>query len=130
MKLRITVDGKPYEVEVEVIEDSEPKRPAAYVPPRTPVTAVPLPRAAGSAVDGSEEAVADESKVCRSPVAGTVVRLNAQSGQEIQANDVLVVLDAMNAETDITAPIGGKLRNIAVSAGDIVKLNQVVAEFE
>jgi methylmalonyl-CoA carboxyltransferase small subunit len=76
------------------------------------------------------DAVADESKVCRSPVAGVVVRVNAQVGQQIQANDPLLVLEAMKMETNITAPVAGKIKAINANVGDGVQVGQVLVEFE
>jgi methylmalonyl-CoA carboxyltransferase small subunit len=73
--------------------------------------------------------VADESKVCRSPIAGVVVRISAQIGQAIQANDVLVVLEAMKMETVITSPVAGKVARVIVNAGDPVQAGQVLVEF-
>jgi methylmalonyl-CoA carboxyltransferase small subunit len=72
----------------------------------------------------------DEAKVCRSPITGTVVRVVAQTGQSIQPGDILVVLEAMKMETNITAPVEGKVKAITVGAGDGVKANQVVVELE
>jgi methylmalonyl-CoA carboxyltransferase small subunit len=72
----------------------------------------------------------DEAKVCRSPITGTVVRIVAQAGQSIQPGDILVVLEAMKMETNITAPLEGKVKAITVAAGDGVKANQVVVELE
>ena len=130
MKLKITVDGKVYEVEVEVFEP-EPTGPV-YVPPvghaRVPAAA-PTPAAAPPASSGAAW-VADESKVCRSPIAGTVARVPVQVGQEIKVNDVLVVLEAMKMETVITAPIPGKIARINAKVGDFVQGGQVLVEFE
>lgn len=128
MKLKITVDGKLYEVDVEV---SEPERakPGFVAPigqvrvPAAPVAPAPSPSAA-------VEKVADESKVCRSPFAGTVSRVEAQVGQRIEPNGVLVVIEAMKMETSITAPGAGKIARINVAAGDAVKQGQVLVEFE
>ena len=79
LKLKITVEGKVYEVDVEVAEP-EPQRPdyarlwgQARIP-APPPSAVPPPTAAAGAP------VADESKVCRSPLAGVVSRLAAKAG--------------------------------------------------
>ena len=130
MKLRITVDGKSYDVDVEVFEP-EPTQPGFHPPPghvrvsaATPIVAPVLPPAADATP------VADESKVCRSPFAGNVSRITAQPGQTIQVNDVLLVLEAMKMETEITAPIAGKVAKINVSAGDAVRQGQVLVEFE
>jgi methylmalonyl-CoA carboxyltransferase small subunit len=79
---------------------------------------------------GAGEAVADESKVCRSPIAGVVVRINAQPGQQIQTNDPLIVLEAMKMETNITSPVTGKVKQIKTAVGDAVQTGQVLVEFE
>ncbi len=130
MKLKITVDGKVYEVEVEVAEPEPPApgyvAPAAQtrVPAPVPGNAPPVKPAAAPAP------VADESKVCRSPISGVVVRVSAQVGQSIQANDPLLVLEAMKMETVITSPVGGKVARVTVNAGDAVQSGQVLVEFE
>lgn len=128
MKLRITVDQKVYEVDVEVAEDDRPPAsPAhAYVPaaPTALPSAPPPPRVA------APDANVDESKVCRSPVAGVVVRVNAQAGQAIQANDPLLVLEAMKMETNITSPVAGKVKAVNANVGDGVQVGQVLVEFE
>ena len=74
--------------------------------------------------------MADESKVCRSPIAGTVARVSAQVGQTIQVNDVLMVLEAMKMETMITSPVAGKVAKINANVGDAVQEGQVLVEFE
>ncbi len=130
MKLKITVDGKLYEADVEVFEPEQPQ-PGYYPPPgharvpaAAPVAAPPAPVSSGASP------VADESKVCRSPFAGTVSKLSAQAGQTILVNDVLLILEAMKMETVITAPIGGKVAKINVNVGDAVQQGQVLVEFD
>ncbi|BCS34874.1 acetyl-CoA carboxylase biotin carboxyl carrier protein subunit [Luteitalea sp. TBR-22] len=127
MKLKITVDGKTYEVEVEVAE--EPVRhPQAFMvlPSQARVPAAPAVAPAAAPDAGP----VNEAKVCRSPITGTVVRVVAQAGQSIQPGDILLVLEAMKMETNITAPVEGKVKTITVGAGDGVKANQVVVELE
>jgi biotin carboxyl carrier protein len=131
LKLKITVNGKVYEVDVEVFEP-EPPHPA-YVPPaghaRVPAAAAtPGPPAATAPSPASS--AADESKVCRSPIAGTVARVPVQVGQTINVNDVLMVLEAMKMETVITAPIAGKVAKIDAKGGDFVQGGQILVEFE
>lgn len=128
MRLKITVDGKQYEVEVDVHEP-EPPGPG-YLPPigqqaRVSAAAVPV-----AAQPRREEPIADEGKVCRSPLAGVVAKVAAQVGQEIQVHDVLLVLEAMKMETVITAPVAGKVARINANVGDGVQQGQVLVEFE
>jgi methylmalonyl-CoA carboxyltransferase small subunit len=63
-------------------------------------------------------------------VSGNVVRLAAQVGQSLQAGDILVVLEAMKMETNITAPAAGKIAAVRVAQGDAVQAGQIVVEFE
>jgi biotin carboxyl carrier protein len=132
VKLKITVDSKVYEVEVEA---SEPDPPAyvnpGYVPPpvRVPASGAAAPVLAPPMPGGGEPA-ADEQKVCRSPIAGTVVRVATHTGQQIQPGDVLLVLEAMKMETNITAPVPGKVARVTAGPGDSVQGGQILVEFE
>lgn len=127
MKLKITVDGKTYEVDVDAAEPEQPH--VGYVPPGArSATPTKVPAAAPS--HSGHEPAADERKVCRSPMAGVVVRVSAQVGQQIQANDVLVVLEAMKMETVVTSPAAGKIAKVNIQPGDSVQNGQILIEFE
>jgi methylmalonyl-CoA carboxyltransferase small subunit len=133
LKLQIAIDGKKYEVDVEIAEDdAQPRMYPAYVPPQSSTAngAPAAPAAGPRPLPTGTEAVADESKVCRSPIAGVVIRCNAQTGQQIQPNDLLLVVEAMKMETNVTAPLAGTVKNIRVQPGDAVQIGQVVVEFE
>jgi len=129
VKLKITIENKTYEVEVEATE-AEANRPIpGYMiqPGAVRIVAAPVaPGAAGNADEGS----VDEEKVCRSPINGIVVKVAAQEGQQIQPGDTLFVLEAMKMETAITAPNAGKVLKIRVGPGDGVKAGQILVDFE
>ena len=127
MKLRITVDDKIYDVEVEVAEPDH-----ASLPPAYPVGSAQLTGSAASTVPlraSGTQPVADESKACRSPVSGTVVKVVADAGTPIQAGDSILVLEAMKMETNITAPWSGTIAAIRVAAGQRVQTGDVLVEF-
>jgi methylmalonyl-CoA carboxyltransferase small subunit len=128
LKLQIGIDGKSYEVEVEVLEDDAQPRQASYAQP-APVAAQAAPVAAAAPAPVAAE-VAGEDKLCRSPVTGIVIKVNVEPGQAIQANQPIMVLEAMKMETNVTAAGAGKVKNVRVAAGDAVKVGQVVVEFE
>jgi biotin carboxyl carrier protein len=133
LKLQITIDGKKYEVEVDVAEEQNGRSYPSYVAPSYSAPSVnlpPPPPAAGAGAGAAPSGDVDESKVCRSPIAGIVVRINAQPGQQIQTNDPLLVLEAMKMETNITSPVTGKVKAINVKETDAVQTNQVLVEFE
>jgi methylmalonyl-CoA carboxyltransferase small subunit len=125
VKYKLTVDGKTYEVDIEAT-DQVAHRPELPLKAHSGASAPAMP----STTSGTPpEPTADENKVCRSPIAGMVVKLSAQIGQTIQANDVLVVLEAMKMETTVTSPVAGKIAKVHVSVGDSVRSGQVVVEF-
>ena len=134
LKLQISIDGKTYETEVEVLEDDAMPRQhnyGTYQPlhatvPSTPVGGAQAPSA--TAKDAKESV--SEDKVCRSPVTGIVIKVNVEPGQNIQANDLIMVLEAMKMETNVTAHSAGKVKNVRVAQGDSVKVNQVIVELE
>src|SRR5437879_1100978 len=128
MKLQIGVDGKTYEVEVEVLEDDSTLRTPGYLPPHPiePTTIPSVPVASAPKPLAETGGNVDEAKVCRSPVAGVVLRVNSQPGQQLQPNDLMLVLEAMKMETNVTAPVPGKVKAVTVKPGDAVKVNQIL----
>jgi biotin carboxyl carrier protein len=131
LKLQIGIDGKTYEVEVEVLEDDAQQRLpnlGSYQP--LPASAPPTAAAGAPSQASAAEETAEEAKLCRSPVTGIVIKVNLQPGQTIQANEPIMVLEAMKMETNVTAHSAGKVKNVRVAQGDSVKINQVVAELE
>jgi len=125
LKLQIGIDGKTYEVDIEVLEDDEtPHHPhygTSY--PLVPATVQSVPAPAASTQTEAVE-TGDEDKLCRSPVNGVAIKVNVAPGQQI------VVIEAMKMETNVTAPCAGKVKSVRVAAGDSVKVSQVVVELE
>lgn len=128
MKLRITINDKTFDVDVEVAETDHATLPPAY-PVGSAVLAGSVAGAPPAPAAGGGDPVT-EDKVCRSPVSGIVVRLVAQAGQHLQVGDALMVLEAMKMETNIAAPIAGRIKALNVAQGDNVQAGQVVVEFE
>ena len=127
MKMQIVIGGKAYEVEVEFAEDplrvAAPSQHGEGPVQSKQVPTPPRPRA-------HAEGDGDESRLCRSPVAGIVVRVCVQPGQQLQLDQLLVVLEAMKMETSVTAPIVGEVKSVKVAPGEAVKLGQILVEFE
>ena len=129
LKLQIGIDGKSYEVDVEVLEDDATPRPLSYAPRPAQSAAPAAPVASASAPAAAVESAA-EDKLLRSPVTGIVIKVNVEPGQVVKANDLVVVLEAMKMETNVSAHGAGKVKNVRVAAGDSVKVGQVIVEFE
>ena len=131
MQLILTIDGNKYIVDVEVLEGEEIRTPDSFqaltstIQSKQVVTPSPQPLAIQPVSDGLPD-----NKVCRSPIAGIVQRVNVQVGQKLQVDDLLVVLEAMKMETNITAHSDGTVKKIMASQGEAVKSGQALKEFE
>ncbi len=126
MKLKIRIDDEVYEVDVEVEDDggADAVRPSYR---QLPVASIPFAPAVAPVAPTPVTSTGD--KVCRSPIAGIVVRINVHEGQQIKVNDSMLVLEAMKMETNITAPIDGVVKQVNVAVGQAVQPNQVLVEF-
>ena len=140
MKLRITVEGTTYDVDVEVLEGGPAGASTITAPP--PIASVgpansapgamparPSRLPAGPTSGGGASGGAD-TKVCKAPIAGNVVAVKVKSGDGVAINQVLVVMEAMKMETNIASPVAAKVKAVLVKPGDAVKAGQILVEFE
>ena len=123
MKLQITIDGKAYEVDVEVLEDEESAPTPSYASHHAAHAVNSHAQDYSAAWDG-------EGRICHSPVMGLVIKVNVRPGQAVEAGELVLVLEAMKMETNVTAPHAAIVKSVHVAAGDPVKLNQVLLELE
>ena len=133
MKLKITVHGVAYEVEVEVLDPGEGFAAPSALPPvqtRTspaaprPASAPPTPRSAPAPASGGSTGSVS------SPIAGTVVEVKCKVGDTVTKDQPLLVIDAMKMNTSIASPLAGRVAKINVAAGDTVRENQPLVEIE
>ena len=61
-----------------------------------------------------------------SPLAGTILRILATPGQEVESGQVLVVLEAMKMEVEVRAPASGTVSELAVKEGDAVEVGRAL----
>jgi 3-methylcrotonyl-CoA carboxylase alpha subunit len=54
------------------------------------------------------------------PMPGKVIKINVEENQEVKKGEVLLIVEAMKMENNITAPKNGKVEKVNVSAGDMV----------
>ena len=135
MKLRIDIDGKTYDLDVEVLEEDGPQRRPGYIPPHAPPMTVrssagPAAAAASGAAAATDEGPVDEDKVCRSPLSGVVNRVAVAPGQELAQDELIMVLEAMKMETNVVAAHPGKVKALRVGEGDGVKTGQILMDYE
>lgn len=122
-KLRITVDGKSYDVEVEVLSSR-----ISSVAPAAPVqAAAPAPVAVAPAAPAAKPAAPApkaEAGDVACPLAATIVNVAVKEGQQVKAGDLLVMLEAMKMNTPVNAVKDGTVAKVYVAAGQSVQEGQ------
>jgi biotin carboxyl carrier protein len=127
VKLRITIDGKTYEAEVEVLDDEAESGESSFDPSPIAHLPAPIPHSVSPTHDDID---GDALKFCRSPFAGHVIAVNVIPGQTVEPGDVMIVLEAMKMESPLTASRAATVKSVLVAAGNSVKAHQVLVEFE
>jgi len=61
---------------------------------------------------------------------GTVVKVLVQPDQQVEAGELIFVLEAMKMENPVTAPFAGSVASVSVTAGDVVAAGAVLAVIE
>ncbi len=122
--LKITVNGTPYDVQVEEAGSAAaaPYAPAAAAPAapavQAPAAAAPAP---APAQKSQPKPTAAGSETISCPMPGTIVTVNVKEGQNVKKGGVLVVLEAMKMENEIMAPHDAVVASVMVSKGESVE---------
>ena len=64
------------------------------------------------------------------PMQGTVVKVAVEEGQEVEAGELIVVLEAMKMENPVTAHKAGTITGLSVEAGAAITQGTVIAEIK
>ncbi len=65
----------------------------------------------------------------KSEISGTVWKIEAKVGEELEPDDILLILGSMKMEIPVLAPRKGRIAEIRVSEGESVVEDQLLAVF-
>ncbi|MEJ2060084.1 MAG: sodium-extruding oxaloacetate decarboxylase subunit alpha [Gammaproteobacteria bacterium] len=114
----VTVDGMPEEIMLESLEEIEL-----------------TPAAGGGSTKPAERGTSKRPRATKPgqvsvTMPGTVIDVLVEVGSEVKAGDPVLVIEAMKMETEIQAPVAGKVTEIYVSKGESVNPDEVLIELE
>ncbi len=126
MIYKVTLNGKVFEVEVEqgeatLLAEYEANLPETSSTP-APIESEPQSKPVSSAPSGASD------KAVKSPLPGVINAVKVSVGQAVKKGDVLVILEAMKMENEITAETNGKVSKIFVNKGATVETGAPLVE--
>ena len=117
-KTNVTVNGKTYEVET-----AKPAAPKVAAP--KPAAAAPKAEAPKAEAKPAAPIAGDGIKV-KSPLPGSVIKVQVSEGQAVKKGDTLLTLESMKMENPILAEQDCTVKQILVSAGQNVMQDDVL----
>ena len=120
MKYKLNLNGRSYEVEVELAQPMQMQEFQTYAP-AVAAAAAPVAEAAPATAPVAAPQVSGDGLCVESPMPGNILKVNVAPGQAVNEGDVLLILEAMKMENEIMAPKSGTVSQVLVSKGSTVE---------
>ncbi len=82
------------------------------------------------ALQGSSEKNEHNEHLIVSPINGKILKINVRENDTVAKGEVLLVIDSMKMENNITAPRKAKITQVMMKAGDQVEMNKPILAIE
>ena len=125
MKYNVKLNGKIYEVEVEKGVASLLKE---YDAISAPAPVLPAQPAAPAPADAVTATVTKGANAVESPLPGVVMELNVSVGAKVKRGDVVLTIEAMKMENEISASKDGTVTAFYVQKGSKVEQGTPIYE--
>lgn len=79
---------------------------------------------------GSKRPKATRDSDVTTPMPGRIVAINVKEGDQVEAGDTVLVVEAMKMENPVHAPVSGTIKSINAKEGDSVNPDECLIEIE
>ena len=117
----VCVNGEEYKVEME--KEPEPDK-------KKPVLGKPAEAAADSDAPATDKGAVDKNNAVKAPLPGVITEIKVAVGDEVQAGDTVIVLEAMKMANALEAEKSGKVTAICVKVGESVMEDDALVVIE
>lgn len=136
---QFTIDGRKYETTVNEIEDNiaevtvngtvfhvaiDKKKTTPSIKPVAPKASAAAPAAAPHTAQPAG------SVVVKSPLPGSIVKVVAAAGQPVKKGDLLLTMESMKMENQVTSEYEGTIKSVLVQPGQNVMQDDKLVEIE
>lgn len=133
-KLRVTVNGQTYDVQVEILEDDEIRHPSTLPAGYAAASQSPIPSTTPGAPSRPlpPPALARESPgetTLLAPIIGVVTQILIEPGDCVLEKQPVIVLDAMKMDTYVSSPGRATVSAIHCRIGEMVQVGQKLVTF-
>jgi len=128
--LQVIVDGEAFAVGIAGVEDGARPAPLADAPRPAPMPGILPPLARVEVTRPAVPAGAEGGREIIAPMPGTILTVDTQIGQSIEAGHVVCVLEAMKMKNPIRATHAGVIAEIAVQPGQTVAYGALLVRLE
>jgi biotin carboxyl carrier protein len=66
----------------------------------------------------------------KAPMPGTILKILVSSGDKVEANVPLLIMESMKMEMTLTAPAAGQVVRVDCTVGQLVEMNKILVELE
>ncbi len=121
---KVTVGDKEYIVKLKEVAEGtsvESTVGASALPDLQPVAAATATAPAAAAPVVAEQAVASgDAEIVDAPLQGSIMAVNIAPGDQVQAGDIVLIIEAMKLENEVVAPRDGTVEQVFVKEGESV----------
>lgn len=117
------VDGERFEIQPGDVNQAETKKEASKTSEKKPFN----PNPAKAAAPAPNPAISGNSLTA--PLPGTVVDVFVKVGDQVEAGQVVLIIEAMKMKNSIRSVFSGKISEVLVSAGQSVAHKQALVKF-
>lgn len=123
--LKITVEGRAYNVTVEDIDQPSKSPKTAPAKPLDAPKPAPAPAAAAAPAASAQPVTAGAGDVA-SPMTGVLIEYSVKVGDSVEVNQQVATIEAMKMKTAVIAHAAGKVTKLFAEPGSSVDTGQAL----
>ncbi len=116
----LSVNGEQYTVEMEKQAEPEKKKPVVKAATAAETSSAP----------SESKAVVNKNNAIKAPLPGVITDIKVAVGDQVNAGDTVVVLEAMKMANNLTAEKSGKVTAVCVKIGESVMEDDALVVIE